>query len=1244
MLALSRRFNNPLVLYMTHHACRIHFSTLSRTVKRPLLLAAALFCVAGLSAAEPRQRLANGWEFHQGALGSTWELWRGDKASDNVTWTPVTLPHCFNARDAVDPDVRYYQGPGWYRTRLKLENPYPDGRTLLHFNGAGQRSEVFVGLEKVGEHFGGYDEWTVDITDAAARAQTNTLFNGEVPVAVRCDNSRDAESIPSDLSDFNRYGGLYRHVSLVYVPAISLQRIRITPTLAKDGNASVTLTAVTRASVAQDPGVEFTVEIRDPQDNVIHSVTRTNCVSFSSQRTAGFYAVDSFSILSPQLWSPKTPWLYHCSITLKSPHGEHTLTERFGVRSVEWIEHGPFKLNGERLLLRGTHYHEDHAGVAAAVPDEVVRRTMQQIKDMGANFVRLGHYQQAPLVLDLCDELGLLVWEEIPWCRGGLGGPRFQQQCRDMLRNLIDQHYNHPSVILWGLGNENDWPGDFETFDTNAIRTFMTELNTLAHRLDPSRKTSIRRCDFCKDIVDVYSPSMWAGWYSGRYPEYRKSTEKAIADTPHFFHAEWGGDSHAGRHAEDPERFIQQVATGQGTAEVGKAYKATGGKARASKDGDWSESYIINLFDWHLKEQEQIPDLTGAAQWIFKDFSTPLRPENPVPRVNQKGVVERDGMPKESYYVFQSYWAEKPMLHIYGHTWPVRWGKPGEEKLVKVYSNCGEVELFVNGVSAGVKLRDATNYPAAGLHWRAKFNEGDNTLRAVGRSGFLELTDELRVRYQTATWGEPAGLTLTELAQRDGIATVEVRVFDKQGVPCLDAANLVRFGLTGDGRLLDNLGTVRGSRAVQLANGRAQLSARLTGREAVISVASEGLPTAFLRVTNASESGASVAAESEDVVPIPAANAVPVLTVNVAKKDRERILKAAEAALNLPPITITDFRAKLSEGGPNDFYSNGDYWWPDPAQPDGLPYVQRDGESNPDNFAEHRRCVAQLRDAVAALGAAYRVTGEDRYAVKAAELLRVFFLEPTTRMNPHLNFAQAIPGRTPGRGIGIIDTLHLAEVPVAIEGLAKSPSFLPAVLAGVQQWFRDYTEWMLTSKNGQEEASAKNNHSVAFWLQVACFARFTGDEATLAECRRQFKEVFVPNQMAADGSFPLELKRTKPYGYSIFQLDNMATLCQVLSTPDDNLWSFELPDGRGIRKAMAYLYPYLADKSKWPLKPDVQAWDGWPARQPALLFTGLAYAEVAYLNLWLTLPADPTDAEVRRNMAITQPLLWVAGP
>ncbi len=1174
-----------------------------------------LLVLSVLSTQAESTRIDTGWEYHQGTLGSIWEIWRGNKASDNVEWQSVTLPHCFNARYAVDPDEHYYQGQGWYRTRLKLANPFPDGRTLLHFDGAGQKSQVYVGLEHVGTHVGGYDQWDIDITDAAIQAQTNAISKGSTPVAVLCDNSRDAEMIPSDLSDFTRYGGLYRHVSLVYVPQISLARIHIEPALTADGIATAKISARLYNPTKSINAVTLQIEVSDPDGKVVYSKTSTNAP------WSELAELTNFEISKPQLWSPKSPALYRCIVTLKSENSTQQLTDHFGIRSFEWVDHGPFKLNGERLLLRGTQYHEDHAGVGAAVPDEIVRQTFRQIKDMGANFVRLSHYQQSPQVLELCDQLGLLVWEEIPWCRGGIGGTSYQQQGRDMLRNMIDQHFNHPSVILWGLGNENGWPGDFETFNTNGVRAFMIELNNLAHQLDPSRKTCIRYCDICKDIPDVYSPSIWAGWYNGQYVEYRSTLERAIKSVPHFFHAEWGGDSHARRFSEEPEKFLGHVATGQGTAEIGNAYKLKGGSARASSDSDWSESYICDLFDWYLKEQESMTNLTGTAQWIFKDFATPLRPENPVPRVNQKGLVERDGTLKEGYFVFQSYWADKPMLHIFGHTWQTRWGKPDEAKLIKVFSNCRDVELWVNGISAGVKHRDLADYPAAGLHWLVPLKAGTNTLRAVGKRAGVEVSDDLTFEYQTATWTKPTQLTLRQIAQSNDVVTIEARVFDHSGTPCLDAANVIRFGLTGDAQLLDDLGTSTSSRSVQLYNGRAQISLHFTGDKAVASVSSENLPTQFLEVTNA-----------------PAADN---LAIDIAMIDRLRILQAAAAALTLEPPTITKYRANLSEGGTNDFYSNADYFWPNPNQPDGLPYINRDGQSNPGNFSQHRQAIRELSDAVAALGAAYKITGDNRYAAKAAELLRVFFLDPATRMNPNLQYAQAIPGSTPGRSWGIIDGLHLIEIPPAITALQTSSAFPTEVLTGLKQWFQALADWMVTSKNGRTEGTAANNHAVAYWLQVAVFARFTGDETKLTECRRQFKEVFLPNQMAVDGSFPLELKRTKPYGYSIFQLDNLVTLCEVLSTPKENLWHFALADGRSIGAAIQFMYPYLADKSTWPKAPDVQAWEGWPARQPSLLFAGRALHQPKYLELWKKLEPDPTNEEVRRNIAITQPILWL---
>jgi len=747
------------------------------------------------------------WEYRRGSLGGPWEAWR--KANDDANvWTKIEVPHCFNAYDSVDPDAPYYQGPGWYRTRITLANPYRDGRTLLHFEGAGQKTEVFVHTEKVGSHVGGYDEFVVDITEQAKKFAKPE----GIPVAVLCDNSRDLEMIPSNLSDFNLYGGLYRYVNLLYLPAISLERLHIDTELQPNGKGRVTIKGRLYNPAQLKEELEISIAVTDPNNRVIHSLTRKLSPWLETQN------LSTFAINNPLLWSPQKPSLYRCAITLKSVHGEMMVNERFGLRTFEFVKGGPFKLNGERLLIRGTQRHEDHAGVAAAMTEDLMRKEMGLIKDLGANFIRLGHFQQSRTILELCDELGLLVWEEIPWCRGGLGGDVYKEQARRMLRNLIDQHRNHPSVIIWGLGNENDWPGDFEDFDKDKIRAFMTELNTLAHALDPSRQTAIRRCDFCKDIVDVYSPSIWAGWYQGPYTDYKSRTQTEMKKVDHFLHMEWGGDSHARRHSETAEQVI----------------------TRAPTEGDWSETYICNLFDWHLKEQETMPELTGSAQWIFKDFATTLRPGNPVPRVNQKGLVERDFTLKEGYFVFQSYWAERPMVHIYGHSWPLRWGDRDEAKLVKVYSNCPAVELFVNGVSAGVKQRNSQDFPAAGLRWLVKFREGENVLRAAGSKG---ITDEIRFVYQTEKWDKPAKLVL----EKSGVATVEVKLVDAKGVQCLDARNFVRFAIAGDGNLIDNLGTSTAARKVQLYNGRAQINVEGKGKF-VVSVSSEGLPTAFVNI------------------------------------------------------------------------------------------------------------------------------------------------------------------------------------------------------------------------------------------------------------------------------------------------------------------------------------------------------------------------------------------------------------
>lgn len=768
-----------------------------------------------------KTRLTDGWLFLRSDVGNIWETVRPVKRNqpeEYPIWRQVALPHCFNAEDGVDPDVNYYQGPGWYKTRLEINNPYTEGRVMLEFEGAGQKTEVYVDTVLVGRHVGGYDSWNVDITDAVKRffdSDYASRFEGKVPLSIRCDNSRDAEMIPSDISDFNIYGGLYRYLNLVYLPKLTVSEITVDPCLSanrKSGSLKVKCNFYNTADVRS---ADVKVTIKDPYGKIVEERTLEGVTPLGQTELC------EMEISNPAVWDVDSPQLYSCEVTVLDGADTITSSENFGFRSFEFVDKGPFMLNGRRLLLHGTHRHEDHAGVGAAMTEDQIEQELRMMKDMGVNFIRLGHYQQSEIVLDLCDRLGILVWEEIPWCRGGVGGEKYRAQARRMLTNMVNQHYNHPAVIIWGLGNENDWPNDFPEFEEGQIRGFMSELNDLAHSLDSGRKTAIRRCDFCSDIVDVYSPTLWAGWYKGDYHDYMKYSREAFDKVKHFLHVEWGGDSHPGRYTENVE---------------------------PSKK-DWSETYLVKLIDWHLKEQENMPWLTGTAYWPFKDFSTPVRPDNPVPYVNQKGVVERDFKKKEAYYVFQSYWTDAPMVHIFGHSQPARWGEPGQSKEVLVFSNCPQVELFVNGESQGVRKRDVNDYPAAGLHWDVRLADGANTIKAVALApDKSKITDEISVDYITQKWGDDAQLIVSSTPAADGTVTVAVTVADVNGHQCFDSQRFILFDIAGDGELIKNQGTARGASKVQAACGAASISVKPKGGRSVVAVKSEGLPTQFVNI------------------------------------------------------------------------------------------------------------------------------------------------------------------------------------------------------------------------------------------------------------------------------------------------------------------------------------------------------------------------------------------------------------
>lgn len=355
---------------------------------------------------------------------------------------------------------------------------------------------------------------------------------------------------------------------------------------------------------------------------------------------------------------------------------------------------------------------------------------------------------------------------------------------------------------------------------------------------------------------------------------------------------------------------------------------------------------------------------------------------------------------------------------------------------------------------------------------------------------------------------------------------------------------------------------------------------------------------------------------------------------------RKDILREALWALQQQPVTVTAQISERSSGGKHDFYSEGDYWWPDPLNPAG-PYIQRDGMTNPENFTAHRQAMIRFSRIIGALASAYKITKDQKYVKHALIHLRAWFLDPETLMNPNLQFAQAIKGRFTGRGIGIIDTIHLMEVAQGVVVMENSLVFDKKLLLGIKQWFSSYLDWLTTHPYGKDEMNAKNNHGTCWVMQVASFARLTGNNELLRVCSDHYKTVLLPNQMALNGSFPLELARTKPYGYSLFNLDAMTTICQILSNKKDNLWNFTLPDGRSIKKAIKFLYPFIANKDHWPYNADVMYWNDWPVAQPSLIFGANVYNSRTWFNTWKELNHFPDTEEVIRNLPVRHPIIWL---
>lgn len=665
-----------------------------------------MFVVTSLQAQREMKTINDNWEFRK---------------SIDESWESVNLPHTFNI-DAYQ-QRNYYQGKGFYRRTLVLPEIVAERRYYMKIDAASKAANIRVNGKEVGSHVGGYTACIVDITE---------YIRKENLIEITVDNGR--KDITPISADFTFWGGIYRDVWLISTPKqhfnmsnMGSDGIFISTPVVNEKRGVLKV----KCEVTNDSHESSILEVRSaiysPQGKLLQTIKQKQKLksgeTYIFENTSG-------AIESPDLWSPETPSLYLVKTTLVDPKSGKLLDEKNHKVGFRWFTFDGSKgffLNGKSYKLRGLNRHQDQAPAGVALDDEAHRRDIFLMKELGCNFIRISHFPQDDAILEMCDELGLLAWEEIPIINIVPNTPGYDDNCEYNLREMIRQHYNHSSVITWGYMNEilltapsigkPEWLACKERTVNLAQR-----LEAVLKEEDPGRASvmAFNMTNLYNEIglnlVDVVGWNLYHGWYVDKLKDFNA----------------WCEDQH--RRYPDQPMIISEWGAGSD-----KRLHSTQGRAF-----DFSIEYQQTYIEHYLPFIENTEWISGCAYWNFIDFNVAARQES-MPRVNNKGLAYNNRIWKDVAYYFKAMWRKDiPVIRIASRDWEMRTGEINKPQSIKIYSNMPEVELFINGQSIGCQK-------IANCHtvFNVILPEGISVLMAQGIKNGKTVQDAMTIQFKS---------------------------------------------------------------------------------------------------------------------------------------------------------------------------------------------------------------------------------------------------------------------------------------------------------------------------------------------------------------------------------------------------------------------------------------------------------------------------------------------------------------